>query len=205
MNMLALRWSMLLYILPCVLSAPTFVTDHHRVHLAPATMIQASSSTVNTLSPLPLHNWRPPLREHSPSPAKGASGDSKHQGSVATFLEIIGGTIAMAIILSVIRCITSYRCIPKRDHIAAVIDRHPTHREIDELEYRMSPSSDCKRSSLQEPPPPYFPRPPAYDILEETPPPSPVRSEFIQVDIACPPPSRTITSQRGTRPMLRNI
>ncbi|KAK0206617.1 hypothetical protein DFS33DRAFT_1315782 [Desarmillaria ectypa] len=121
------------------------------------------------------------------------------------FLEILGGIIAIAIVLSLLRCIISYRRTPKRDRIVAIIHRHQLHREMDDLENQMSPLFNCKRSSLKEPPPsPYFPRPPVYE-LEDTPPPSPVRSEFVQVDIACPPPSPTVTSQRGTRPTLRNI
>ncbi|KAK0468422.1 uncharacterized protein EV420DRAFT_1504356 [Desarmillaria tabescens] len=121
------------------------------------------------------------------------------------FLEILGGIIAIAIVLSLIRCIISYRRTPKRDRIAAIIHRHQLHREMDDLEYRMSPFYNGKRSSLKElPPPPYFPRPPAYE-LEDTPPPSPVRSEFVQVDIACPFPSPTVTTQRGRRFTLRNI
>ncbi|KAK0453704.1 hypothetical protein EV421DRAFT_1765898 [Armillaria borealis] len=103
------------------------------------------------------------------------------------FLEILGGIIALAIILSLLRCIISYKRTPRRDRIADY------HSQTPILEYRMKP-----------PPPPYFPRPPAYD-LQVTPPPSPVRSEFVQVDIACPLPSPTVTSQRGTQPILRNI
>ncbi|SJL02056.1 uncharacterized protein ARMOST_05380 [Armillaria ostoyae] len=194
-----LQWNMLLSMLPCLLSAPTSITDDHSLSIPSTTT--PSSSTVGTLSPLPLYTWRPsPTR--SPS---STNGSDNHQRPIAMFLEILGGIIALAIVLSLLRCIISYKRTPRRDRIAAIIHRHQLYREMDDLEYRMSPSFISKRSSLKEPPPPpYFPRPPAYD-LQVTPPPSPVRSEFVQVDIACPLPSPTVTSQRGTQPILRNI
>ncbi|KAK0190881.1 hypothetical protein F5146DRAFT_573601 [Armillaria mellea] len=194
-----LQWSMFLSMLPCLLSAPTSLTDDHTLS-GPSTTTPPSS-TISTLSPLPMYTWRPsPTRNPS-----STNGSDNHQRPIAVFLEILGGIIALAIVLSILRCIISYKRTPRRDRIAAIIHRHQLYREMDVLEYRMSPSFISKRSSLKEPPPPpYFPRPPAYD-LEVTPPPSPVRSEFVQVDIACPPPSPTVTSQRGTQVVLRPL
>ncbi|KAF9054944.1 hypothetical protein BDZ89DRAFT_1152773 [Hymenopellis radicata] len=113
-----------------------------------------------------------------------------HQKPFALFFEFVAVVIVFAIVLSIISCVINYRRTPSQDRIAAAIRRARIYEEMASIEDQFYPNR--RRCSLKEPPPPpYFPKPPAYDTLGETPPPSPAPSTLVNVDIACPPPSPT--------------
>jgi hypothetical protein len=75
--------------------------------------------------------------------------------------EVLGGVVAGLLLLSFLRCCNNYRKTPRRDRIADIVHRHNLQRELEELE--RNPRT-LRRPSLPEPAPPYFPRPPSYDI-----------------------------------------
>ncbi|KAJ6515576.1 hypothetical protein C8R45DRAFT_1205807 [Mycena sanguinolenta] len=110
------------------------------------------------------NTWRPNPTNH-PAPIPSHHDDHRPHHSAATLVfEILGALAGVIFVLSVVRCIYSYKRTPTHDRITSVIHRHQLQREMEELE-RHPP----RRDSLVEPaPPPYVPPPPSY-IDENTP------------------------------------
>ncbi|KAJ7044628.1 hypothetical protein C8F04DRAFT_1174418 [Mycena alexandri] len=115
-------------------------------HTQPAGQITRPGSPTRLPGPTASHA-HPFLRPHAQST------------SVLVF-EIIGALAGVAFVLTVVRCIWSYRRTPAADRIAAILHRHQLQREMEELE-RNPPE---RHQSLREPPPPPYLRPPSYDV-----------------------------------------
>ncbi|KAF8915332.1 hypothetical protein CPB85DRAFT_1293944 [Mucidula mucida] len=172
-------------ILPEFLCAPTSSSS---ISTPSHLDLPSTGSSIPSNLPLPLFTglpqstWTPPV-----PPSKSRFFEQK---PFVLFFEFVAVLFAFAAVLSIIRCVISYRRTPRQDRIAAVIRRAEMYQEMASLEDQYHPIR--RRSSLKEPPPPpYFPKPPEYDTAGETPPPSPAPSTFVNVDITCPPPSPT--------------
>ncbi|KAF7332152.1 hypothetical protein MKEN_00096200 [Mycena kentingensis (nom. inval.)] len=74
--------------------------------------------------------------------------------------EILGVLAAVLVLLGIARCLFIYRRTPGHDRIAAIVDRHRLHRELQQLE--RNPTM-FRRTSVSEPPPPPYLRPPDYE------------------------------------------
>ena len=73
-------------------------------------------------------------------------------------LSTVGGSITLAFVIAIIRCISRYKHPPKRDRIAEAVERHNLQSEMEEL--ARNPYA-LRRPSHREPAPPYIP-PPSY-------------------------------------------
>ena len=98
-----------------------------------------------------------------PTGATQPSQDSQQSGQKPIFIvfEVLGGLLALGLLLGLGRCCYQYRKAPKRDRIAEVLNRHNLQRELEELERN---PQILRRLSLRDPAPPYYPAPPSYEI-----------------------------------------
>ncbi|GLB34030.1 hypothetical protein LshimejAT787_0109140 [Lyophyllum shimeji] len=101
-----------------------------------------------TRVPRPTRTRGPDFGNHSPS----------HQSPIVIFFEALCGLVGVFIFLVLLRFCYSYRKTPEQDRVSAFIDRHRLQREMEELQRR----PPIRRFSIQEPAPPYMPRPPSY-------------------------------------------
>ncbi|KAJ7490286.1 hypothetical protein B0H11DRAFT_1018728 [Mycena galericulata] len=131
---------------------------------------------VSTPRPIPTHPIVPshpvggtpaaaPSHFHPhPPPSSLPQQRQQHpQSVVAIVFEVLGALAGFLLLLSLLRCLYSYKRTPRRDRIAAVLHRHQLQREMEELE-RNPP---VRRHSIP-PPPPYL-APPVYPEDENTP------------------------------------
>lgn len=124
----------------------------------------------------------------STEPRQRHDGHQSSQKPINIFFEVLGGVVGLAILISCIRCCYSYNRTPKRDRIAAVLQRHQLERELEELE--RNPFT-LRRSPSNDPVPPYFPPPPTYEVITSTNPASSSlqHSGYLEISTASPPPS----------------
>ncbi|KAI0375851.1 hypothetical protein BV20DRAFT_19295 [Pilatotrama ljubarskyi] len=106
------------------------------------------------------HHFPPPPAPTSPphsAPAQSQSG----QPPIAIAFEVLGGVIALGILVGLARCYIVWRRTPPRDRIAALVHRHQLEREMEEQEReriaRLSRALEARR--WRPPPPPYQPAP----------------------------------------------
>ncbi|KAJ3511950.1 hypothetical protein NLJ89_g3804 [Agrocybe chaxingu] len=125
-----------------------------------------------------------------PRDPNGFQGPRRHRGGqrpIIIAFEVLGGLAGAAILFFIGRCLYNYKKAPKRDRIAEILQRHHLEREMEELE--RNPLA-LRRTSIQEPAPPYFPRPPSYDETRMAPAvSSAARAEYTQVATHSPPSS----------------
>ncbi|KAF4575124.1 hypothetical protein EYR36_006480 [Pleurotus pulmonarius] len=88
----------------------------------------------------------------------------RKQKPVAIFFEVLGGIAILALLLSLLRCLYSYKRTPRPDRVVDIVERHRLQREMEELRHNQAQRVNRRPASLMEPPPPpYFPRPPSYE------------------------------------------
>ncbi|KAL0949274.1 hypothetical protein HGRIS_009351 [Hohenbuehelia grisea] len=133
---------------------------------APARHRSATTRRLPNLPPVATHitfpqDTLPTQRPSRPDRPPPENRERRHpqQNPVAIVFEVIGALAGVALVLSIIRCIYSYRRTPNRDRIAALVERHRLQREMEELERN---PRILRPPSFVEPPPPYLPRPPSY-------------------------------------------
>jgi hypothetical protein len=137
-------------------------TKHHTptVHLTNIHPIPIPL-THSTFVTGPTRTNRPvvPFQTEAPPPSQ----DSQQSGQKPIFVvfEVLGGLLALGLLLGLGRCCYQYRKAPKRDRIAEVLNRHNLQRELEELERN---PQILRRLSLREPAPPYYPAPPSYEV-----------------------------------------
>lgn len=122
---------------------------------------------------------------HVPAPAHTRHPDDKsrhrRQTPIIIFFEVLCGVVAVALFLGILRFCCSYRKTPAHDRVTGVINRHRLQMELDELQRRPPVR---RRFSVQDPAPPYVPRPPSYVEVSASRGP-----EYTEVPIASPPNS----------------
>lgn len=118
-------------------------------HQPPPPNRQTASTTTPTLTP------------SQPDAIGGRHHRGHNRARALVFFEVLGGLVTLIFILGFIRCLYSYKKTPARDRIAALLNRHSLHTEMEELGRRAR-----RRDSMQRPPPPpYAPPPPTYDVV----------------------------------------
>lgn len=121
-----------------------------------------ASRTFPAVVPGPFHT-RPP----DPEPGNfNRPHPRARQKPILIVFEVLGGLVALFLLLGLLRCCYQYKKAPKRDRIAEVLNRHRLQRELEELERN---PHILRRPSLREPAPPYYPAPPSYDLITSTP------------------------------------
>ncbi|RDB20130.1 hypothetical protein Hypma_012760 [Hypsizygus marmoreus] len=166
-----LTWTLILmfHFIPHILAPPTSTTPTHSPTL---------TRHITSVSPTHPYTYRPPIihptrthipfggTEHRPpGPTRTRGPDGPHrrpahgQTPIVIFFEVLCGVLAVALFFGALRFCRSYRKTPRRDRILNVINRHRLQLELEELQRR----PPTRRFSLQEPAPPYLPRPPSYD------------------------------------------
>lgn len=126
----------------------------------------------------------PPFTHHQPQTTPLPSHHT--QSPVVIAIEVLAGLAVLTIAFFLARCYISYRRTPSRDRVASLIHRHQLQREMEEMERN---PADYRRSYGEPPPPPYFPRPPSYDVPTPS---TPQRATYVPVGITSPastPPS----------------
>ncbi|CAA7259636.1 unnamed protein product [Cyclocybe aegerita] len=125
-----------------------------------------------------------------PRDPNGFQRPRRHRGGqrpIIIAFEVLGGIAGAAVLFFIGRCLYNYKKTPKRDRIAEILQRHHLEREMEELE--RNPRA-LRRTSIQEPAPPYFPRPPSYNETRMAPAvSSATRAEYTQVATHSPPSS----------------
>ncbi|KAJ3487978.1 hypothetical protein NLI96_g3153 [Meripilus lineatus] len=117
------------------------------------------------------HDRPPPATTRPPSPPPAAQQNSTNQPSrqpvVAIVFEVIAGVAGIFILISISRCIYSWKRTPSRDRIAGLLSRHQLDREMAELEREQMERRrrQWRRNSVQGPPPPPYQRAPSYETL----------------------------------------
>lgn len=125
--------------------------------------------------PLPHSTWTQSHTRsipHHPRPTtplaapQSSSPPSRGQSGVAIAFEVLGGALALILLITLGRCYYSYRKTPPRDRIGALLSRHQLEREIEEMERdrveRVRAALEAYR--WRPPPPPYQPAP-AYETV----------------------------------------
>ncbi|KAI9068543.1 hypothetical protein FKP32DRAFT_142313 [Trametes sanguinea] len=112
----------------------------------------------------PITHHFPPNPPPTPAPISTPAQANKGQPPIAIAFEVLGGIIALLVLIGVARCYIVWRRTPARDRIAAVVDRHQLEREMQEREReRMQRLSRALESRLWRPPPPPYQPAPDYE------------------------------------------
>jgi len=133
----------------------------HGSSFSPSTVVSIWSSTITLLSSSPVQTTASTSTASSSSVLQSSQA---HHGTPP-------GTIALAVVLSIIgciflfailRCCNSYRKTPHYDRVAAAINRHLIYREMTEDNQRPMVDETMSTKSL----PRYSPRPPTFASRE---------------------------------------
>jgi hypothetical protein len=174
---------------PITISPSSSSTETHRVAtsislnetLAKSSSLPPLSSSVgrkypNTVvyhQPLPASSFAPQSTNPPLASSKSGFGGLNHRhhdhARFMIFFEVLAGAITLFFLLGLVRCLYSYKKTPARDRIAALLNRHSVHTEMEELGQRARGRDSFQRP----PPPPYVPPPPTYDITMGCSPPTP--------------------------------
>ena len=131
-------------------------TKHHtstihlpNIHPIPFTRPTFLPGPTRTNHPVPLHTGATPLSQ-----------DPQQSGQKPIFVvfEVLGGLLALGLLLGLGRCCYQYKKAPKRDRIAEFLSRYSLELELAN-ERRPSPNH-----TLPEPAPAYYPAPPSYEV-----------------------------------------
>ncbi|KAI0660802.1 hypothetical protein C8Q70DRAFT_745675 [Cubamyces menziesii] len=145
-------------------AASTGKTSSHSILILPTPHSHSHPTWSYTPGhPLPItHHWQP-NPPPSAIPHHNSSSD-KSQPPVAIAFEVLGGIVALLVVLGFARCYISYLRAPRRDRIASVVDRHQLEREMAE---RQQEELEGLRRVLEarrwHPPPPPYQRAPDYE------------------------------------------
>ena len=150
-------------------AAPSSIKPSNRTHTPHSTI--PIPHTPSTSLPFTPHR-QPPATSHPdpPSVAPHTSRVASHQPVVAIVFEVIAGLVALFILLSLARCLYSWRKTPSRDRIAVLVNRHQLEREMAELEREQLERRRRQwrqQHSILVPPPPPYQRAPSYESLPE--------------------------------------
>lgn len=152
-------------------------TSKHSIIIAPtAHRTHPHSSWTGTPGVPFTHHFPPPPGATPPPrpPQPPPPPTSKGQPPIAIAFEVIGGVVALIVLVGLARCYIVWRRTPPRDRIAALMSRHRLEREMEEMERermeRLSQALEARR--WRPPPPPYQPPPPDYEAVNraESPP-----------------------------------
>lgn len=182
---------LILYFISALFAAPTSTSTHNHTHvplptlstyhpiLVSFTQTHTTHSLTESLPHFTTHVQtfpHPPyVQTHTrdpptPAPTRTRAPDIRPQSQsirqtpIIIFFEVLCGIFLLIVCMGMFRFCRSYRKTPTRDRVSAIISRHRLQMELDELRRR----PPMRRfNSIQEPAPPYMPRPPSYI---ETPP-----------------------------------
>lgn len=128
--------------------------SHNNTHtLNTRTIAAGTVPTTRSVAPFAVPTLLPEPRTHHDRNRTG-------QTPILIFFEVLSGLAGLVLCLGLLRCCNSYRRTPPRDRISDIVQRHQLQVEIEEL--RRRPPRPVMAFLLQEPAPPYLPRPPSY-------------------------------------------
>ncbi|KDQ64373.1 hypothetical protein JAAARDRAFT_224003 [Jaapia argillacea MUCL 33604] len=129
----------------------TSSSNHHPIFTSPSSSLAFGPATHH---PAPLRSFHPypsnPTSNPHPPFQRG-----NRQSPGAIFGEVVGGLAGVILVLSVVRCIFSWRRTPARDRIAARISRHHLDREMAEAAAQDRLTRLHFEAPSHPPPPPY--------------------------------------------------
>ncbi|OSD04648.1 hypothetical protein PYCCODRAFT_1424028 [Trametes coccinea BRFM310] len=142
-------------------------TSPHSI-LIPPTAHHSRPHTSFSPSPgHPITHHFPPNPPPTAAPISTPAPAAKSQPPIAIAFEVLGGIIALLVLLGLARCFIVWRRTPARDRIAALVDRHQLEREMEEQERermeRLSRALEARR--WRPPPPPYQPAPEYEEVV----------------------------------------
>ncbi|KAF9464893.1 hypothetical protein BDZ94DRAFT_450554 [Collybia nuda] len=121
----------------------------------------------------------------------GGHRQSRQQKPIIIFFEVLCGTVIFGILVCLLRCCYSYKRTPSHDRVMGVVNRYRLQQELEDLE--RNPLAR-RHGSIDEPAPPYLPRPPSYISLVEPPPLRPTTQtnaiNYIEMSTTSSPPIR---------------
>ncbi|KAI0335659.1 hypothetical protein GY45DRAFT_1240269 [Cubamyces sp. BRFM 1775] len=113
--------------------------------------------------PISITHHRQPPPPTNTIPHAHSSTD-KGQPPAAIAFEILGGIIALLVVVGLARCYISYLRAPRRDRIASVVDRHQLEREMAERQHEeLEGLRRVLEARRWHPPPPPYQRAPDYE------------------------------------------
>ncbi|KAI0750993.1 hypothetical protein C8Q80DRAFT_1154928 [Daedaleopsis nitida] len=149
---------------------PSRSTSHTLAILSatPHTHHNPQTPGTGTLENTKTYIWPPHTQRPTAAP-QGASNTTGHgQSTLAIVSEVLGGAVLLFILMSLGRCLYSYRRAPQRDRIGALLNRHQLQREMEEMERdRVDRFRQMMESTSHQwrPPPPPYQHAPAYESV----------------------------------------
>jgi len=175
------------------------------IHLPPEHPTHASMHTIEihpthtfpagTIIPAPLHTRppHPPPRPPPPPPPQQSG-----QKPIFVVFEVLGGLVASALLLGLLRCCYQYNKAPRRDRIPEFLSRHRLEQEMNERERGLNARERGLNGMEQDPlncvaAPAYVPRPPSYKTISR--PTTPNSTDYTDLDTRNSPSSPTQSAQ----------
>ncbi|KAJ2916445.1 hypothetical protein MD484_g3987, partial [Candolleomyces efflorescens] len=121
---------------------------------------------------------------------------------VVIMFSVLGGLMALGLLVALGRCIAARKRGPKRDRIAEVMERHRLHQELDHLNRNSFFSVPAHHDP--EPAPPYYPPPPTYDASGASVIHSTHRNGYINLSSGSPPPGQSAPLPDNQDPLNRS-
>ncbi|CDO73743.1 hypothetical protein BN946_scf185015.g71 [Trametes cinnabarina] len=146
----------------------TSTSSRHSILIPPTAHHSHPHPSFTTSPGHPItHHFPPPSPPPTVAPPSRPVPADKGQPPIAIAFEVLGGVIALLVLLGLLRCFIVWRRTPPRDRIAALVSRHQLEREMEEQERerieRLSRALEARR--WRPPPPPYQPAPQYEEVV----------------------------------------